>query len=173
MQDRARLWISRLIERPGISVLATSSPTARHPTPAPSWSCRATPQNRVPPPPAWVATCTARPDTPPRLSRDLSGPTELPINVLEFVAIFGNFATFGSGIPSALNCHLLALTDSLTSALIVAHHSARAPLMQLVHLRLLALPNFQRLAPTSERSLTSTGRPMRWQMPPAVATSRR
>ena len=52
---------------------------------------------------------------PPLLPHDLSGPTELPINVLEFVAIFGNFATFGGGIPSALNCRLLlALTDSHT-----------------------------------------------------------
>ena len=74
----------------------------------------------------------------PLIPRDLSGPTELPINVLEFVAIFGNVATFGGSIPSELNCRLLALTGSFISL----RHSARAPLMQLVHLHLIALPLF-------------------------------
>ena len=150
MQDQARLWITRLIERPGISVLAhvipnrppshsgsllvMSSDAAKSGTPTPGVGGYMHGQ-------AWYL---------PLLPRDLAGPTELPINVLEFVAIFGNYATFGDSIPSALNCRLLALTDSLTSALIVANHSARAPLMQLVHLRLLALPNFRRLAPISE-----------------------
>ena len=149
MRDQARLWITRLIERPGTSVLAhvafnrppahsgsllvMSSDAAKSGTPTPGLGGYMHGQ-------AWHL---------PPLPRDLSGPTELPINVLEFVAIFGNFATFGGGIPSALNYRLLALTDSLTSALIVANHSACAPLMQLVHLRLLALPNFQRLAPIS------------------------
>ena len=150
MQAQARLWISRLIERPGISVLAhvipnrppthsgslmvMSSDAAKSGTPTPGLGGYMHGQ-------AWYL---------PLLPRDLSGATELPINVLEFVAIFGNFATFGSSIPESLNCRLLALTDSLTSAIIVARHSARAPLMQLVHLRLLALPDFRRLAPVSE-----------------------
>ena len=150
MQDQAGLWISRLIERPGISVLAhvipnrppshsgsllvMSSDAAKSGTPTPGVGGYMHGQ-------AWYL---------PLLPRDLSGPTELPINVLEFVAIFGNFATFGSNIPSVLHCRLLALTDSLTSALIVANHSARAPLMQLVHLRLLALRDFRRLSPVTE-----------------------
>ena len=150
MQEQARLWITRLIERPGISVLAhvvsnrppahsgsllvMSSDAAKSGTPTPGLGGYMHGQ-------AWYL---------PLIPRDLSGPTELPINVLEFVAIFGNVATFGGSIPSELNCHLLALTDSLTSALIMARHSARAPLMQLVHLRLIALPNFRRLAPVTE-----------------------
>ena len=146
MQEQALFWITRLIERPGSvlahfvpnrppahsgSLLVISSDAAKSGTPTPGMGGYTHGQ-------AWYL---------PLLPRDLSGPTELPINVFEFVAIFGNFATFGGDIPSELNYRLLALTGSFT---FLARHSARAPLMQLVHLHLIALPIVRRLAPVTE-----------------------
>ena len=149
MMSQAALWIERLVERPGISVLAhvvpnrppphagsllvMSSDAAKAGTPTPGLGGYMHGQ-------AWYL---------PLLPADVAGEREIPINVLEFIAIFGNFATFGPHIPSG-GTRLLALTDSLTSALVLARHSARAPLMQLVHLRLVALPSFRRLASVTE-----------------------
>lgn len=149
MTTQAAKWITRLEQRPGISVLALllspepitpgsrsllvmSSDAAKSGTPTPGIGGY---MHGV----AWYL---------PLRPSDVDGPFEIPINVLEFIGVFGNFASFGADVPPCAS--LLALTDSLTTALVVSRHSARAPLMQLVHLRLLDLPEYNRVATRTE-----------------------
>ena len=47
------------------------------------------------------------------------------IRVLGFLGIYGNFVSFGPSIP-LMHTRVLALTDSLTSALVLSRHSARS-----------------------------------------------
>ena len=82
-------------------------------------------------------------------------PEQIPINVLEFIGVFSNFANFGPLVPSA-DTSLLVLTDSLTSALVVVCHSARSDLMQIVHQRLLNLPEYKRLATGGVNEITQS-----------------
>ena len=69
----------------------------------------------------------------------------LPINWLEFLGIYGNFVIFGPSIP-LMHTRVLALTDSLTSALVLSKHSTKSEGMQMIHLRLLDEAEFVRLA---------------------------
>ena len=80
---------------------------------------------------------------------DVVGPLQLPINWLEFLAVYGNFVIFGPSVP-LLHSRLLQLTDSLTSAIVLTRHSAKSEGMQLVHLGLLEEPEFIRLAAISD-----------------------
>ena len=144
MRAQSKRWITRLNERPGISVLAHVIPTH---TPGACGSVLV------------MSSDAAKTGTPtpgiggymhgtawhlPLEPSDVVGPYEIPINVLEFIGVFGNFSAFAPDVPECSS--VLALTDSLTSALVVSRHSARAPLMQLVHMRLLSLPQFERIA---------------------------
>ena len=81
----------------------------------------------------------------PLLPCDVVGPLQLPINWLEFLAIYGNFTIFGPSVP-LLHSRLLQLTDSLTPAIVPTNHSAKSEGMQLVHLKLLQESEFIRLA---------------------------
>ena len=54
---------------------------------------------------------------------DAVGPVQLPINLLEFLAIYGNFVIFGPSVP-LLPSRLLQLTDSPTSAIVLTKHPA-------------------------------------------------
>ena len=140
MQSQARKWMERLIQRPGIacvtvrilpretggSVVVMSSDAAKDGTPTPgvgghmhgmSWYLPLSPED--------VAA--------------------LPINWLEFLGIYGNFVIFGPSIP-LMHTRVLALTDSLTSALVLSKHSAKSEGMQMIHLRLLDEAEFVRLA---------------------------
>ncbi|KAJ1641134.1 hypothetical protein T492DRAFT_853864 [Pavlovales sp. CCMP2436] len=69
---------------------------------------------------------------------------ELPMPVLEFCALLGNVLVFASLVKGA-QVHLA--TDSLTTADVIAAASAYSLLMQIVHLHLLALPEWRALAP--------------------------
>jgi len=140
MRSQARKWMERLIQRPGIacvavrvlpregggSVVVMSSDAAKDGTPTPgvgghmhgmSWYLPLSPED--------VAA--------------------LPINWLEFLGIYGNFVIFGPSIP-LMHTRVLALTDSLTSALVLSKHSAKSEGMQMIHLRLLDEAEFVRLA---------------------------
>jgi hypothetical protein len=140
MRSQARKWMERLIQRPGIacvavrvlpretggSVVVMSSDAAKDGTPTPgvgghmhgmSWYLPLSPED--------VAA--------------------LPINWLEFLGIYGNFVIFGPSIP-LMHTRVLALTDSLTSALVLSKHSAKSEGMQTIHLRLLDEAEFVRLA---------------------------
>ena len=143
MQNQARKWMERLVQRPGIActavlvsareeggtTLVMSSDAAKDGTPTPgvgghmhgfSWYL-------------------------PLLPCDVVGPLQLPINWLEFLAVYGNFEIFGPSVP-LLHSRLLQLTDSLTSAIVLTNHSAKSEGMQLVHLKLLQSSEFIRLA---------------------------
>ena len=143
MQNQARKWMERLVQRPGIActavlisareeggtTLVMSSDAAKDGTPTPgvgghmhgfSWYL-------------------------PLLPSDVVGPLQLPINWLEFLAVYGNFEIFGPSVP-LLHSRLLQLTDSLTSAIVLTRHSAKSEGMQLVHLALLESSEFVRLA---------------------------
>jgi hypothetical protein len=69
---------------------------------------------------------------------------ELPMPVLEFCALWGNVLVFAPLVKGA-QVHLA--TDSLTTADVIAAASADSLLMQIVHLRLLARPEWRALAP--------------------------
>ena len=147
--SQAALWIERFVERPGISVLAHVIPNRPPPHAGSLLVMSSDAAKAGTPTPGLGGYMHGQAWHLPLLPADVAGKHEIPINVLESIAIFGNFATFGPHIPSG-STRLLALTDPLTSALVLARHSARAPLMQLVHLRLVALPSFQRLASVTE-----------------------
>ena len=141
---QAARWIAVLATRPGVSCLVAlrlappcdtsavyelSSDAAKDGTPTPgiaghmhcfSWC--------VPLPPA-----------------DVAGPLQIPIPVLELAAIVGNFFVFGELIPDGVD--VVILSDSLTSVDALANESARAPLMQFLHLALTRHPQYTRLAP--------------------------
>ena len=73
------------------------------------------------------------------------GPTQLPINWLEFVGVYSNVLVFGPSIDTT-STRVFMLTDSLTSAVVLTHHSARSKGMQLVHHAMLGDVEFQRIA---------------------------
>ena len=143
MQNQARKWMERLVQRPGVActavlvrpreeggtTLVMSSDAAKDGTPTPGvgghmHGC------------SWYL---------PLLPCDVVGPLQLPINWLEFLAIYGDFVIFGPSVP-LLHSRLLQLTDSLTSATVLTRHSAKSEGMQLVHLKLLQNSEFVRLA---------------------------
>ena len=76
---------------------------------------------------------------------DVVAPLQISIPVLEFLAIVINFLVFGKRIPTGVR--IVVMTDSLTSVDALASGTARAPLMQWLHTRLLADDDFVRLAP--------------------------
>ena len=78
---------------------------------------------------------------------DVVGPRQISIPVLEFLAIVGNFKTFGPRIPSGIVVRVMS--DSITSVDVCASASAHTPQMQLLHRALLDDPHFQRLAASS------------------------
>ena len=138
MQSQARKWMERLIQRPGVacvavrvlpreaggSVVFMSSDAAKDGTPMPGVGGH---RHVVVPSP--LARRRRR----------------TPINWLEFLGIYGNFVSFGPRIP-LMHARVLALTDSLTSALVFSKHSAKSEGMQMIHLRLLDEAEIVRLA---------------------------
>ena len=140
MRSQARKWMERLIQRPGIacvavrvlpregggSVVVMSSDAAKDGTPTPGVGGH---MHGV----SWYL---------PLSPEDVAA---LPINWLEFLGIYGNFVIFGPSIP-LMHTRVLALTDSLTSALVLSKHSAKSEGMQMIHLRLLDEAEFVRLA---------------------------
>ena len=65
----------------------------------------------------------------------------------EFLAIVGNFKTFGPRIPTGIAIRVMS--DSITSVDVCAAASARTPQMQLLHRALLDDPHFKRLSPNA------------------------
>ena len=78
---------------------------------------------------------------------DVSGPRQISIPVLEFLAIVGNFKTFGPLIPTGVT--LRVTSDSITSVDVCAAASAHTPQMQHLHRALLDDLHFQRLSPNA------------------------
>ena len=76
---------------------------------------------------------------------DVVEPLQIAIPVLELAAIVINFYIFGPRIPTGVR--IVVMSDSLTSVDVLADGTARAPLMQWLHTRLLADEHFQRLMP--------------------------
>ena len=81
----------------------------------------------------------------PLLPADVVGPLQIPIPVLELAAIVGNFYVLAERIPDAVD--VVILSDSITSVDALVNESARAPLMQFLHLALTRHPQFARIGP--------------------------
>ena len=81
----------------------------------------------------------------PLLPADVVGPLQIPIPVLELAAIVGNFYVLAERIPDAVD--VVILSDSITSVDALVNESARAPLMQFLHLALTRHPQYARLGP--------------------------
>ena len=81
----------------------------------------------------------------PLLPADVVGPLQIPIPVLELAAIVGNFYVLAERIPDAVD--VVILSDSITSVDALVNESARAPLMQFLHLALTRHPQYARIGP--------------------------
>ena len=81
----------------------------------------------------------------PLLQVDAVGPLQIPIPVLDLAAIVGNFYVLAERIPDAVD--VVILSDSITSVDALVNKSARAPLMQLLHLALTRHPQYARIGP--------------------------
>ena len=69
---------------------------------------------------------------------------QLPIACTEFAAYYGEWATFGDGIPDT--AWVVSEVDALTVRLTLVHDHSGSPLMQVVLDELWLLPSFHRLA---------------------------
>ena len=145
--SRVATWVCVLVSRPGVPALAALSrlecdePTASDSVTLWEMSSDAAKDGTAEPGLAGymhgASLCL------PLLPSDVCGVLELPIAVLEPAAVVINFMVFGPRTPCGIR--VVVMSDSLTLADGIADGTAHAPLMQFLHTRLLALPDFSRL----------------------------
>ena len=150
MLAQVTVWITTLVNRPGVSVLVAVSeletgPTDDEATSATLWEMSSDAAKDGTDHPAIAGYMHGASWAIPLRPCDVVGPLQISIPVLEFLAIVINFLVFGNRIPTGVR--IVVMSDSLTSVDVLADGTAHAPLMQWLHTRLLADDHFRRLAP--------------------------